>query len=468
MCGYGGDLFAIIWDGSSLRGYNGSGRSPAGAELAAVRDAVGADELPVRGPFTVTVPGAVEAWFTLLDACGTRSFAELAATALAYARGGFPLTGPGAAYMRGPAAAATADWAQAWRAIYAGAEAGKTFVQPALARTIEALVTGGPDAYYRGPVAEAIASTLQSFGAFMTPDDLAAHTGDWVTPMSTSYRGVDVFELPPNSQGVTALEALNIVEGVDLGDPESVHRHHVLIEAMKLALSDRSAHVTDIDHMRIDPAELASKDWAAARRAEVDPSRARMPALGKAAVGGTIYLCAADRDGMLVSLIQSNFGGFGSGVTVPEWGINLQNRGSYFSLDPDHVNVIAPRKRTMHTLMPGMAFRDGKPWLVFGTMGGDGQPQTHLQFLNKAIDDGADIQDAISAPRWRVSHVDWSVATESRFGPEVGDGLRGLGHETIKASAFDGGMGHAHAIEVTNSGYAAATDPRAEGAALGL
>jgi len=468
MCGYGGDLFAIIWDGSALHGYNGSGRSPAGATLEAVRSAVGAEELPPRGPFTVTVPGAVEAWFTLLERFGTRSFAELAATPLSYARDGFPLTRATAAYMNGSAQIFTEDWSRAWHEVYDRARAGERFTQPALARTIEALATKGPDVYYRGPVGEAIASTLHGFGAFMTPDDLAAHTGDWVTPMSTTYRGAEIFELPPNSQGVTALEALNIVEDVDLGEPGSVHRHHVLIEAMKLALSDRSANVTDIDHMRIDPRVLASKEFAATRRADLDPSRAGTPSLGKAAVGGTIYLCAADSDGMLVSLIQSNFAGFGSGVTVPEWGVNLQNRGSYFSLDADHVNVIAPRKRTMHTLMPGMAFRDGKPWLVFGTMGGDGQAQTHLQFLSKVIDDGSDIQDAIDAPRWRASHVDWSVATESRFGPEIAEGLRALGHETIKASAFDGGMGHAHAIEVSDAGYAAATDPRAEGAALGL
>jgi gamma-glutamyltranspeptidase/glutathione hydrolase len=468
MCGYGGDLFAMVWDGSALHGYNGSGRSPSGATLDKVRTAVGADELHVRGPLTVTVPGAVEGWFRLLDAFGSRSFAELAATPLSYARDGFPLTRPTAAYMNASGDIFTEEWTRAWHHVYDRARAGERFAQPALARTIEALSTQGPDAYYKGPVAEAIASTLQGFGAFMTPDDLAAHTGDWVTPMSTTYRGAEIFELPPNSQGVTALEALNIVEDVDLSEPGSVHRHHVLIEAMKLALSDRSANVTDIDHMRIDPAALASKEFAASRRAELDPARAGAPALGKAAVGGTIYLCAADRNGMLVSLIQSNFAGFGSGVHVPEWGINLQNRGSYFSLDPGHVNVIAPRKRTMHTLMPGMAFRDGKPWLVFGTMGGDGQAQTHLQILSKVIDDGADIQDAIDAPRWRTSHVDWSVATESRFGPEIAEGLQGLGHETIKASAFDGGMGHAHAIEIRESGYAAATDPRAEGAALGL
>jgi gamma-glutamyltranspeptidase/glutathione hydrolase len=468
MCGYGGDLFAIVWDGSSLRGYNGSGRSPAGATLEAVRAAAAADELPMRGPLTVTVPGAVEAWFALLDAFGTRSFRELAQQPLSYARDGFPLTNLTDTYMHAAGEAFTEPWSAAWHDVYDGARAGERFRQPALARTIETLCSDGPEAYYRGPIARAIASTLQRYGALMTEGDLAAHRGDWVTPLSTTYRGVEIHELPPNSQGVTVLEALNILEDVGLGAAESAHRHHVLLEAMKIALSDRSANVTDIDHMRVDPAALASKEWSARRRADLDPDRAGAPAPGKAAVGGTIYLCAADSSGMLVSLIQSNFAGFGSGVTVPDWGINLQNRGSYFSLDADHVNVIAPSKRTMHTLMPGVAFRDGKPWLVFGTMGGDGQAQTNLQLLSRVIDDGADVQQAIDAPRWRVSQTDWRVIYEPRFAGDVADGLRERGHEVAPVSAQDGRMGHAHAIEVCEGGYAAATDPRAEGAALGL
>jgi gamma-glutamyltranspeptidase/glutathione hydrolase len=193
-----------------------------------------------------------------------------------------------------------------------------------------------------------------------------------------------------------------------------------------------------------------------------------MPPPGRPALGGTIYLCAADVDGMAVSLIQSNFSGFGSGVTVDGWGINLQNRGAYFTLDPGHCNVIAPRKRTMHTLMPAMVFRDGSPWLVFGTMGGDGQAQTHLQVLTRVIDDGLDIQDAIDAPRWFVSPPDWALRAESRFGTDVLLELEHLGHPVTKTPPYDTGMGHAHGIMVAPYGYAAATDPRAEGAALGL
>lgn len=475
MCGYGGDLFAMVWS-NGMHGYNGSGRAPAAATLEAVRAAV-SDGWPhavdaqmgntVRtGPLTVTVPGAVEAWFKLLDRFGTRAFAELALPAVRYARDGFPLSSRLAAHLRGLAEVHTAEWAQAWRDAYAAASG--TLRQPDLARTIETLCADGPAAYYSGPIAEAIASTLTTYGGLMTPDDLAAHTGDWVEPLATSYRGVEVFELPPSSQGVVALEALNIIESLDLGAPESAARHHVLIEAMKLALADRDAYVTDPEHMRIDPGVLASKSWAEERRRELDADRATTPVAGRAAVGGTIYLCAADENGMLVSLIQSNYTGFGSGVTVPGWGINLQNRGAFFSLDADHVNVIGPRKRTVHTLMPAMAFREGRPWLVFGTMGGDGQPQTQLQLLDRVIDDGADIQEAIDAPRWRVSPDDWSVACEARFSDEVIEGLEGREHGVTKLGPREVRMGHAHAIEVTEHGYAAATDPRADGAALGL
>lgn len=465
MCGYGGDLFAIISNNGKLHAYNGSGRSSARATLDAARDAIGAAEMPQRGPHTVTVPGAVNAWFTLVDRYGSRSFADLAATPLRYAREGFPLTSKGSGYIRGSAPLFRDEWGAEWQRVYGGVS--DRLVQEDLARTIETLASDGPDAYYRGPVAAEIAATLQRHGALMTTDDLAAHHGDWVDPISTTYRDRTIYGFPPNSQGLAALEALNIVEEMDLGAPESAHRHHVLIEAMKCALADRDAYVTDPEHMTVDAASLASKQWAAERRAGIS-DRASSPVSGRAAVGGTIYLCAADANGMLVSLIQSNYAGFGSGVTVPGWGINLQNRGAFFSLDPAHANVIAPSKRTLHTLMPAMAFRGEDPWLVFGTMGGDGQAQTHLQVLNRVIDDGLNIQEAIDAPRWVVSPSDWTVTLEARFADDVLDGLDERGHAVTRVSSYDTGMGHAHGIELIDGGYAAATDPRAEGAALGL
>lgn len=466
MCGYGGDLFAIVWANGDVHAYNGSGRAPAEATVEAVRRAIGSDEMPRSGPFTVTVPGAVEGWFTLLERFGTRPFDELAGPAAAYARDGVPLSSAVRAAFERSANAFPEPWGDEWRSIYGSG--GAVLRQPGLARTIEALCAHGPDLYYRGEIAAAIADTLGRFGSPMTTADLAAHTGDWVTPLRTTYRGVEVFEHPPNSQGVATLEALNIVEGLDIGAPESAERHHLLIEAMKLALADRDHYVSDPAAMTIDAAELASGAWADRRREEVDPGRAGLPAAGRSTVGGTVYLCAADAQGMLVSLIQSNYKGFGSGVTVPGWGVNLQNRGADFSLDAGHVNAIGPRKRTMHTLMPAMAFRSGRPWLVFGTMGSDGQAQTHLQFLSRVIDDGADIQEAIDAPRWLIFPNQWSVLAESRFPRGVSAGLRARGHRLDETGPYDRLMGHAHAIEVTEDGYACATDPRAEGAALGL
>ncbi len=469
MCGYGGDLFAMVWNPGSdgMWAYNGSGRSASGATREKVREAAGTDVMPARGPHSVTVPGAVEGWFTLLERFGTTSFGELASTALTYARDGFPISSGIREMLERSAALGPADdWSAEWRSIYA--DPGDVLIQPGLARTIEELAAHGPDAFYRGPIAEAIAETVQRYGAFITTEDMATHTGDVVTPLSTTYRGVDVYELPPNTQGLATLEALNIAEHLDLGAPDSTRRHHALIEAMKLAIADRDAYVTDPSAMTMDPATLASKDWASQRASSIDPQRASVPAPGDTAQGGTIYLCTADADGMLVSLIESNYMGFGSGVTVPGWGINLQNRGGYFSLDPSHANVIAPRKRTMHTLMPGMAFRDGAPWLVFGAMGGDGQAQTHLQFLNRVIDDGTDIQTAIDAPRWLITPSTWNVAAESRFHTDVLLDLERLGHDVSRLGAYETVMGHAHAIEVTPYGYNAATDPRADGAALGL
>ncbi len=469
-CGFGGDLFALVWDGGRLHAYNGSGRAPAAATPEAVRIAAGgAGTMPERGPLPVTVPGAVEAWFALLAAFGTRPFGELASAALAHARGGFALT-PGGAAAIADSAAEFREGEPAfaeWRRTYAGARAGETLRQPGLARTLEALAGGGPDALYRGPIAAAIAEAVGAAGGLLAAGDLAAHAGEWVAPMSVPFGDLEVVELPPNTQGVTALEALAIVGDPALLPPEGPERQHLLIEAAKLALADRR-HVTDPAHMRVDPATLASPAWAAARRALIDPARAGRPESGRPATGGTAYLCAADADGMLVSLIQSNYEGFGSGITVPGWGINLHNRGAFFSLDTADANVIAPGKRTMHTLIPAMALREGRPRLVFGTMGGDGQAQTHLQLLARIVADGLDPQRAIDAPRWVVSPQDVSVLAESRFAPEVLEGLRARGHDLAVGGPLEQDMGHAHAILVEQDGYAAATDPRAEGAALGI
>jgi gamma-glutamyltranspeptidase/glutathione hydrolase len=350
---------------------------------------------------------------------------------------------------------------------YRGAAVGERLCQPGLARTIAALRDDGPGAYYGGPIGAAIAETLQRHGAFMTAADIAAHRSAWVEPLHAPFGDVDVYELPPPTQGVTALEALRILDGVDL-PADGPDRQHWIMEAVKLALADRDAYVSDPDAMTIDPMALLADEWVEKRRGAIDPKVAAKLPRQPGPDGGTAYLCASDADGLLVSLIQSNFSAIGSGVHVKEWGINLQNRGSSFSLDPGHVNAIAPRKLPMHTLVPTLSLRGGQPWLVFGTMGGQGQIQTHAQVLTRIVLDGDDPQVAISAPRWQVDPDTWRVAIEPRFPAEWLDDLHARGHDIRPTRPYDDTMGHAHAIELTPSGYLAATDPRAEGAVLGL
>jgi gamma-glutamyltranspeptidase / glutathione hydrolase len=462
-CGYGGDLFAIVFDGE-LTGYLGSGRAPAKATAASVRQRNG-DAMPFLGADTVTVPGAPAGWFALLERWGTRSFGDLAHTALTYARDGFEVT-PAAAWEFAAARGLYADF-DPWMTAHARVEAGTVLRQPALARTIEALADGGPDAYYRGPIAHAVAGAVQAAGGDLEPADLAAHAGEWTTPLRATYRGLDVAELPPPTQGVAALEALRILDGYAIPPPGAA-REHVLIEAVKIALADRDAHVTDPAHMRLAPADLLSDSWIDARRAGIDPDRAVDPGAAAVQRGGTAYLCAADADGMVVSLIQSNFLSFGSGVHVPEWGINLNNRGSSFSLDESAVNAYAPGKRPMHTLVPAMGLRDGAPEIVFGSMGGDAQIQVHVQLLTHLLD-GVDPGLALAAPRWRVDPGRWRVHLESRFDESLAEGLQARGHPTRAAPDWDNAMGHAHVIvRRDHGGYLAASDPRSEGAALGL
>ena len=462
FCGYGGDLFAIVWDGE-LHGYLGSGRSSSTVDVEAAR-AAGSGEMPILGPHAVTVPGAIAGWFDLHERWGSLPFAELAAPALRYARDGFELT---------PMGAQSFEWScllyegyDDLLAAYRGLEAGDVVRQPELARTIELLVADGPDAYYRGPIAAAIAETTQGT---LAAGDLAAHTGRWAAPLRARYRDIEVAELPPPTQGVTALEAFRIVDGFDLPLPaDGVERQHLLLEAMKLALADRDAHVTDPDAMRVLAADLLDDAWIGERRAAIDPERAITPPALPSRLGGTAYLCFADADGLLVSLIQSNFLSLGSGVRVREWGINLNNRGSSFTLDPDHVNTLASSKLPMHTLIPAMALRDGRPELVFGSMGADAQAQVHLQVLTRIVDDGADPQDALDAPRWRVEPSNWQVRAERGFDRDWFDAMAARGHALERGFPGEPGFGHAHAIAPTPGGYAVATDPRAEGAALGF
>jgi gamma-glutamyltranspeptidase/glutathione hydrolase len=464
LCGYGGDVFAIVWDGR-LHGYLGSGRSPRAATIDAVRERAHTDSMPLFGPHSVTVPGAVAGWFDLLDRWGTRSFGDLAADALSYARDGFELSPTGEMFITG--SLAMYEGCPALQTAYRDAQSAKQLRQPALARTIETLAADGPDAYYRGSIAAAVADSVHDEGGFLSTEDLAAHQGCWVDALRALYRDTEIVELPPPTQGVAALEALRILDGFAL-PTEGPDRQHLLIEAVKLALADRNHYISDPEAMTVAPDALLADDRIVERRARIDPARAAAPASGRAHVGGTAYLCAADSDGLLVSLIQSNFVSFGSGVHVSEWGINLNNRGSSFTLDASEVNALTPAKLPLHTLIPAMALRDGEPWLVFGTMGGDSQGQIHVQLLVHMIDDGNDPQDALDAPRWRIDPSSWTLRAERTFPSEWFDAMRARGHDPQRTRRDDAGLGHAHAIERTAGGYAVATEPRAEGAALGL
>jgi len=467
MCGFGGDLLTMVWDGG-VHAYRGVGRAPQGATAAAVRERSGSDEMPVFGPHPATVPGAIDGWFTMLERWGTRSFGEVAATALHYAENGFPVTARGAWFFQHTARLFTHFDLHDFGSYYGEVRAGTVIRQPQLARTIRALADGGPDIYYRGPIGAAIAERLQEAGGFMTAADVAAHTGAWVEPLRAHFRDTEVLEMPPPTQGVTALEALRILDGLELGT-DGPARQHLLIEAVKCALADRDAHLGDPDAMPVAPVELLGDDWIGTRRARIDPARAAAFPARPGPDGGTVYLCAADRDGLLVSLIQSNFAAAGCGLRVHDWGINLHNRGSAFRLDAEHPNAIGPRKMPLHTLIPALALRDGAPWLVFGTEGGHGQAQTHAQLLTRMVVDGDDPQAAISAPRFTVDPTTGRVAVEDHMDPAWIDDLRRRGHPVDVVKGYRHGPGIAHAIETTGGHppYRAASDPRAEGGTAG-
>jgi gamma-glutamyltranspeptidase/glutathione hydrolase len=466
MCGVGGDLLAIVWDGD-VQAYRGVGRAPSGATLDAVRDHSGSDTMPTFGPHACTVPGAVDGWFTLLERWGTRSFAEVSEAAHRYALDGFPITKRGAFFFANNAMVLDHFGLHDFSNAYGPPAAGSWVRQPALARTLETLAHDGPDAYYRGPIGAAIADRLQREGGFLTAQDIAAHRGAWVEPLRAEIDGTEILEMPPPTQGVTALQALRIAHGLDLG-PDSADREHVLIEAMKLALADRDAYVGEPSAMTMTCEEMLADGWIADRRARIDPARAQKFGPRLTPNGGTIYMNTADRDGMLVSLIQSNFFGAGCGLRVDEWGINLHNRGSAFNFDAGHPNAFGPQKMPLHTLIPALALRDGRPWLVFGSEGGHGQAQTHLQLLTRMLVDGDDPQAAITAPRFQVDPDTSRVTVEDRFDPAWIEDLRGRGHDIDVVAGHRHGPGIAHAIECLESGYRAGSDPRAEGGVAGL
>jgi gamma-glutamyltranspeptidase/glutathione hydrolase len=407
-CGVGGDLFAIVWDAKTgkLHGLNGSGRAGSRFTLEQLR-AQGLTSVPQWGGLPVTVPGTVDAWMELHARFGKLPLAKLLEPAMRYARQGHPVA-PVIAFYWQRGVRRYADFPE-WQATYApggkAPAAGDVFRNPDLAATYEKIARSGRRGFYEGEVAKRIVETTQKYGGSLTLDDLAAHRSTWVEPLSTNYRGWDVWELPPNTQGIAALQLLNLLEPHDLramgfGTAPTLH---LMVEMKKIVYEDRARYYADPDFAQMPLERLLSKEYAVQRAKLFDPARAaRSIAPGDLPlrVGDTTYLTVVDADRNAVSLIQSNYGGFGSGVVPAGCGFTLQNRGNLFNLDPAHANAYAPRKRPFHTIVPAMVTQNGKAVFSYGVMGGDMQPQGHVQVLCNIVDFGMDVQEAGDAPRW--------------------------------------------------------------------
>ena len=480
--GVGGDLFAIVWDAETeqLYGLNASGRSP----LSLTREYFLENEIesiPAYGPLPVSVPGCVDGWFELHGKFGKLPMTEILQPAIDYAREGFPVSELIAFYLRG-SARRFKSWPNFADTYMPGGKApakGDVFANPRLAATLEKIAEGGRDAFYKGEIAEKIAAHMQEVDGFITLEDLAQHQSEWVEPVSTNYRGYDVWELPPNGQGIAALQMLNIMEPYDIasmgfGSEEYIH---LLTEAKKLAFEDRAKFYADPAFNDIPVAELISKEYAEERRKLFHENRAaRSYEPGKLKDGDTIYLTVADEDGNMVSFIQSNFRGMGSGVVPGDLGFMLQDRGELFTLAEGHFNVYEPGKRPFHTIIPAFITKDGKPWVSFGVMGGAMQPQGHVQIVVNLIDFGMNLQEAGDAPR--IRHTGSSQPTgeemtnggtlylESGFDYETIRNLRAKGHQI---STTIGGYGGYQAImyDAERGVYFGASESRKDGQAAG-
>jgi gamma-glutamyltranspeptidase/glutathione hydrolase len=456
-CGIGGDLFAIVWDAKTQRlyGLNASGRAPRLLTIEEVKKQ-GVERIPYTGVLPQTVPGCVDGWFELHKRFGKLPISEVLAPAIRYAEEGFPVTEVIAHYWELGAERLKDEPNFAKTYLPKGRAPGKgeVFKNPDLAKTYRLLVQGGRDAFYRGTIAKTIDAFMKRIGGYLRLEDLEEHTSTWIDPVSTTYRGFRVWELPPNGQGIAALQILNILEGYDLAklghnSAESLHR---MIEAKKLAFEDRARYYADPDFVTMPVVELISKEYAARRRKLIDAGHAlrEVPASDlPLETGETTYLAVADGERNFVSLIQSNYAGFGSGPVPDGLGFCLQDRGALFNLDPTHPNALESGKRPFHTIIPAMVTREGRPIFAFGVMGGAMQPQGHVQVLCNIIDFGMNIQEAGDAPRFRhmgssqptgeIMKNGGRVAIEDGFDPEVIRALVAKGHRVVKMSGGFGG-----------------------------
>ena len=478
MTGLGGDVFALVYVSRSkeLKALNASGRAPYAASLETLQN-LGYQKMPETGIHTVTIPGALDGWCALLDNYGTMSLSQVLAPAIELAEHGFPVTEVIAHWWQVNRAKLQANANAAHTYLLAGRapEPGEVFVQPDLANTFKKIAQGGRDIFYRGEIAEAIVTCSQENGGLITMKDLNDYTSTWVTLISTNYHGYDIYECPPNGQGLVALLALNILEGYDLSalghnSPEYLH---LLIEALKLAFADANHYVVDPDFVDIPLEKLLSKSYAERRKQLIDKNKAmqKVAAGVPNTEGDTVYLAVTDKEGNSVSFINSLYQGFGSGIVVGGTGICLQNRGALFSFEPGHPNCIEPHKRPYHTIIPAMVFKDGDLFLTFGVMGGFMQPQGHVQVLLNIIDFGMDVQTALDAPRFRYYQVNNGCAFEPGFPPGVLRELEGKGHQIVALDdPYSQQFGGAQAIMIhpQTKALIAGSDPRKDGCAIGV
>ncbi|MCA8992516.1 MAG: gamma-glutamyltransferase [Planctomycetaceae bacterium] len=484
-CGVGGDLFVVYWDAKTqtLYGLNASGRSPYELDRATLVE-MGLKEIPLYAPASWTVPGCVDGWQVLADRFGTRSLGELLDPAIQTAENGFPVSEIIAASWKASAErlAAWPDSAETWLIDGKAPQTGQIFTNARLAETLRKIAKDGRDAFYEGDIAEEIVAFSEANGGHFSLKDFAETHADWVSPVSTNYRGYDVWELPPNGQGIAALQMLNILEAYNLAEMKhnSANYLHLFVEAKKLAFADRARFYADPDFSDVPVEQLISKEYATRQRRRIDPNKASVevpPGDPILKMGDTVYLTVVDKDRNCCSFIQSNYHGFGSHMTPGKLGFALQNRGALFSLDDEHPNRLEPHKRPFHTIIPAMVTKDGKPWFCFGVMGGDMQPQGHVQVLCNLIDFGMNVQAAGDAARTRhvgsaqptgkpMDPKGGQVAVESGVSVEVVESLKMLGHDVI---TLPGGFGGYQGILIdpeTNVLHGG-TDPRKDGAAVG-
>lgn len=480
--GMGGDLFAIIWDAKTqkLYGLNASGYSPKSLTLDYFKKN-GLEKIPAYGPLPVTIPGCVAGWFEMHKKFGNLEMKQNLQPAINYAREGFPVSELIAYYIGASAnfLQKYPNFKETWMPNGHAPVKGEIFKNPFLANTLEKIAKGGRDAFYKGDIAKTIANFIKEQGGFLSYDDFAEYEAEWIEPVSTNYRGYDVWELPPNGQGIAALQMLNILETYDLKSMGFASKEyvHLFVEAKKLVYEDRAKYYADMNFSKVPVKDLISKEYANKRRSLINPERsARSYDYGELEQGNTIYMTVADKEGNMVSLIQSNYRGMGSGMVPPGLGFMLQDRGELFSLEEGHKNVYEPRKRPFHTIIPAFVTKDGKPFMSFGVMGGAMQPQGHVQILVNMIDFGMNLQEAGDAAR--IQHIGSTEPTgdvmkdggwielEEGFPYETIRELMKMGH---KVKWGLGGYGGYQAImwDPVQKVYYGASESRKDGQAAG-